>query len=375
MESAELISLLRETRCAEERNRWIFLRDPHWSIDERAAAEAQFAAAERLPAPDRGWLCIRTGGSSGGLKFARHDEHTITAAVHGFCVHFAMTKVNAVGVLPPWHVSGLMARVRCAATGGRYVGCDWKSLSAGARPEPSGRGDWVLSLVPTQLQRLLTSMDATEWLRRFRVVLIGGGPMWTELADTAAKARVPLALSYGMTETAAMVTAQRTDEFAAGDRSAGAVLPHASLRIDCGRICIAGESLFRGYFPELSGQQEFVTDDLGRIDERGRLHVLGRRDAVIITGGKKVQPAEVEATLRASGEFEDVAVIGIPDDKWGELVIACYAAGSRNPDFSRASAALAPHQRPKRFVPITSWPRNDQGKINRAALVTIVTNG
>jgi o-succinylbenzoate---CoA ligase len=373
MERAELSSLLRQTGCAEERNGWTFLRDPHWSIEERAAAETQIAMAGRLPPPDEGWLCIRTGGSSGGLKFARHDEQTITAAVHGFCAHFAMTRVNAVGVLPPWHVSGLMARVRCTATAGRYIACEWKFLSTGEYPELSGGGDWVLSLVPTQLQRLLASSEAIEWLRRFRVVLIGGGPMWAELANSAAQSRVPIALSYGMTETAAMVTAQRTEEFAAGDRSAGASLPHASVRIDDGHVCIAAESLFRGYFPALSTQREFVTDDLGRLDEHKRLHLLGRRDAVIITGGKKVQPAEVEAALRASGEFQDVAVIGVPDAEWGELVVACYAAGSRNPDFSRASAALAAHQRPKRFVPITAWPRNEQGKINRAALAAIVT--
>jgi o-succinylbenzoate---CoA ligase len=225
------------------------------------------------------------------------------------------------------------------------------------------------------LQRLLTSAETTEWLRRFRIVLVGGGPMWAELADSAAESRVPIALSYGMTETAAMVTAQRPEEFAAGDRSAGASLPHASVRIDNERVCIAGESLFRGYFPDLNSQREFVTDDLGRLDEHRRLHLLGRRDAAIITGGKKVQPAEVEAALRASGEFEDVTVIGIPDPQWGEIVVACYAAGSRNPDFSRASAALAAHQRPKRFVPITAWPRNEQGKINRAALAAIVAGG
>jgi O-succinylbenzoic acid--CoA ligase len=118
-----------------------------------------------------------------------------------------------------------------------------------------------------------------------------------------------------------------------------------------------------------------VTEDLGRIDERGHLHVLGRRDAVIITGGKKVQPLEVEAALRASGEFDDVAVLGLPDGEWGEAVVACYPSGARAPDLIRAVGELATYQRPKRFVAIAAadWPRNTQGKVNRAELLRRIT--
>jgi len=68
-------------------------------------------------------------------------------------------------------------------------------------------------------------------------------------------------------------------------------------------------------------QERWMAAHLGRIDARGHLHVRGRRDAVIITGGKKVQPAEVEVALRASGEFPDVAVIGVRDRDWGEAVV------------------------------------------------------
>jgi O-succinylbenzoic acid--CoA ligase len=90
---------------------------------------------------------------------------------------------------------------------------------------------------------------------------------------------------------------------------------------------------------------------------------------MIVTGGRKVNPAEVEAALRASGEFPDVAVIGLPDPEWGEVVVACYQSdASREPNLARAVEALANHQRPKRFVAITTWPRNAQGKVNRAAL-------
>ena len=371
MERAELRKLVLATGCAEERGGFVFLCDPKWSAAQRAQVDVLLSKIRnrnsRIPT---GWLCVATGGTSGGIKFARHDERTLTAAVRGFCEHFDFARVNAVGVLPAHHVSGLMARVRCAATGGIYLDWAWKKLEAGQRPAlPRLRGPWVISLVPTQLQRLLKSRSAINWLRGFKIVFLGGGPVWPSLAEAAARANVRVSLSYGMTETAAMVTALRPEEFLAGARNCGAPLPHARVSVSkAGVVRVAAESVFRGYFPETRRARGVTTEDLGCIDSGGHLHIFGRRDAIIITGGKKVQPAEVEAVLRASGEFADVAVVGVPDAEWGEVVVACYPAGWPVPDFKRAWAKLAPHQKPKRFVAISDWPRNAQGKLNRAAL-------
>jgi len=367
-----LITWLRATGVAVERGERVFLCDPTWGAPMRARAEEIFArpaeGAQERDSGELGWLGIPSGGTGGGLKFARHDEVTLAAAVRGFCEHFGLRKVHAVGLLPMYHVSGLMARVRCAATGGTYVGCDWKSLQAGGLPALPA-GDRVVSLVPTQLQRLLEQPEAVAWLRQFSVVFVGGGPVWPALAEAAARERLRVSLSYGMTETAAMVAALRPEEFLAGERSSGAVLPHARVTITAeGTVRVGGESLFHGYYPEWRGERDWVTEDLGEMDAAGRLRVSGRRDAMIITGGKKVQPAEVEAALRASGEFADVAVIGVPDAEWGEAVVACYPAGGRAPDVVRAATGLAAEQRPKRFVAMADWPRNAQGKVNRAAL-------
>ncbi|ATC65374.1 o-succinylbenzoate--CoA ligase [Nibricoccus aquaticus] len=393
MERAELRKLVEATGCAVERGGFVFLCDPKWGAEERAQLAEILVEAERGGGGEsgRGWLCVPSGGTSGRLKFARHDEQTLGAAVSGFCGHFGLTRVNAVDVLPPHHVSGLMARVRCAVTGGRHVSWSWKELEAGVRPELAAVADgWVLSVVPTQLQRLMGSVAAVEWLRGFRVIFVGGGPAWAELTEEAAKAGLPVSLCYGMTETAAMMAALRPEEFAAGGRSCGAVMPHARVEIvddatgeevaagETGLVRIGGGSLLRGYFPEQpggvsgeDGARVFVTEDLGRMDERGQLHVIGRRDAVIITGGKKVFPAEVEAVLRASGEFADVAVIGAADTEWGQRVVAFYPAGRKALDMQRVEAALesiAGYKRPKAFVAVAAWPRNEQGKVNREAL-------
>jgi o-succinylbenzoate---CoA ligase len=384
----------------------VFVADPSWGAVEReqfAAVVAQASGAKRqsqiadgksptadrqLQIPDgqseignqkskieQGWLCLPTGGSSGALRWALHDQDTLSAAVHGCCGHFEVSQINAVGVLPLHHVSGLMAWMRCALTGGRYVPWDWAVLEAGRWPQLAA-GDWFLSLVPTQLQRLLSRPEATDWLRRFRAVFIGGGPAWPELLDRAAEARLPLAPGYGMTETAAMVAALRPEEFLQGRRGCGAALPHAGLTLgEDGVIEITTKSLFRGYYPawrEAAGA--WRTEDLGRIDEQGGLHVLGRRDAIIISGGKKIEPAEVEAVLRATGQFVDVAVVAVPDAEWGEMVVACYPADANAPDLAcvdeHLAGKLASHKRPKRYMPV-AWPRKAQGKINRQALVAL----
>ena len=97
---------------------------------------------------------IPSGGAGGGLKFARHDGRTISAAVSGFRLHFGIERVNSVSVLPLHHVSGFMAWMRSALTGGVFVPWPWKEAESGRFPADKPP-DCCLSLVPTQLQRLL----------------------------------------------------------------------------------------------------------------------------------------------------------------------------------------------------------------------------
>lgn len=359
----------------------IFLGNPAWGETERASwAALRMAAVGTTPASGLplGWLYIPTGGTSGQLKFARHDHETLSAAVRGFAQHFGLTQVNAVGVLPLYHVSGLMAWLRCALTGGTYLAWDWKALEGGAHPVLPPRAEgWLLSLVPTQLERLLSSTGAVEWLRQFRIIFIGGAPARPDLLEQAAALRLPLSLGYGMTETAAMVTALRPQDFLAGARHSGAALPHATLKIGSeGVITIESASLFRGYYPAAREVGAFETTDYGAQPAPGQWQILGRRDAMIITGGEKVSPVEVEAVLRSSGELRDVVVVGVPDTEWGQRVVAAYPDSER-PNLVKLAAVvtqlLAPAQRPKQFVPLGSWPMATVGKVNRAAVAELVS--
>jgi O-succinylbenzoic acid--CoA ligase len=387
MERGELTALIEATlgpeRCVRRGDR-LFLIDPAWGVSERDQASAlmEMTEVERVvpnalaARADTGWLMIPSGGTSGKLKFARHDETTIARAVAGYCAHFDVTQVSSMGVLPLHHVSGFIAWMRTVLTGGRYLDWEWKRLERGEYPSrPEGTAFWTLSLVPTQLQRLLALATAAAWLRTFDAVFIGGGPSWPALLDAAAAERLPLSLGYGMTETAAMATALRPAEFLAGERSSGAALPH--LRLDLtseGTVRIQGESLYRGYFPAWDDSRAIVTEDLASFDFAGRIRLLGRRDAVIITGGKKVDPVEVEVVLRMAGLFSDVAVIGVPDPEWGQRVTAFFPATEPAPEpfaLERALSDLAAYKRPRRYIAVVDWPRNAQGKLVRTRLLEL----
>jgi O-succinylbenzoic acid--CoA ligase len=219
----------------------------------------------------------------------------------------------------------------------------------------------------------LQSGDGGAGLREFDVIFIGGGPCWPALLESAAAAGLPLSLGYGMTETAAMAAALLPREFRAGERSAGSPLPHVKLDLTAeGTVRISGESIFRGYFPHWNESRTWLTDDLAAFDFAGRIRLLGRRDAVIITGGKKVDPVEVETVLRTAGVFRDVAILGLPDPEWGQRVTAFFPASEPAPDpfaLEKALSDLSAYKRPRNYVAVAEWPRNAQGKLNRTKLI------
>jgi O-succinylbenzoic acid--CoA ligase len=222
------------------------------------------------------------------------------------------------------------------------------------------------------LQRLLSSAEGISWLRKFQVVSVGGGPAWEGLLEAASRLELPLSPCYGATETAAMVAALKPWQFLGGRRGCGAALPHAKIEIVGGIVKVTGESVFRGHYPEERAGRSWTSGDLGSLGPDGSLVILGRADDIIITGGEKVSPSEVEAVLRLGGDFDDIAVIGIPDSEWGQIVVACHPPGRRAPSQERLAetlASLEAFKRPKRYVEISPWPRNAQGKINRSALV------
>lgn len=332
------------------------------------------------------WIMIPTGGSSGKIRFAIHTWETLMASVQGFQQYFQLNQVNSFCVLPLYHVSGLMQFLRSFTTGGCLVILPFKELEAG---ETCGidPAKFFISLVPTQLQRLL--QPPLSWLSRFPTVLLGGAPAWLELLEQARQRGIRLAPTYGMTETASQIATLKPGDFLNGYNSCGQVLPHAKVTIrsstgqllganKTGIITIQAESLAVGYYPELfTNRNKFQLDDLGFFDERGYLNIVGRSSNKIITGGENVYPDEVEAAIRATQLVNDVCVIGIPDPHWGQVVTAVYVPSNSSVATATLQAALedklSRFKRPKSWITVESLPRNSQGKLNREQLQQIAT--
>lgn len=334
------------------------------------------------PLPDFA-IMIPTGGSSGQIRFVVHTWETLSHSVQGLSDYFGQLSIHSYCVLPLYHVSGLMQFMRSFLTRGNIIIESFKQLNPNFNPQ-----DFFISLVPTQLQRLLTHQS--EWLAQFRVVFLGGAPAWEALLMAAREAKIPLALTYGMTETASQIASLKPHDFLQGNGSCGQVLPHAKIMIvsevgevltanKMGIVCLESRSLMRGYyqdnFPLNSPLVTFQSDDLGYLDERGYLYIIGRNSHKIITGGENVFPAEVEAAILATQQVQDVCILGVPDSDWGQVVTAVYVPGSVEVEPATLKSAiasqLAAYKHPKLWVAVNSLPRNAQGKINREQLLAI----
>ncbi|MFB8797546.1 MAG: 2-succinylbenzoate--CoA ligase [Microcoleus sp.] len=331
-------------------------------------------------------IMIPTGGSSGKIRFAIHTWETLTASVQGFQQYFQVDKINSFCVLPLYHVSGLMQFMRSFTIGGKLAIQPFKELESGQKSDIEPE-EFFISLVPTQLQRLLQNPDTANWLSRFHTVLLGGAPAWPELLATARKYHIKLALTYGMTETASQIATLKPEDFLAGNNSAGQILPHAKVTIrsekgeilcynQVGNIAVNAKSLALGYYPDKFGDREyFQLDDLGFFDENNYLNIVGRNSDKIITGGENVFPAEVEAAIRTTNLVVDVAVIGLLDKHWGQVVTAIYVPTNSAVTVTALQAAiedkLSKFKRPKYWVFVEQLPRNSQGKVNRELLQEI----
>ncbi|HEY9692145.1 MAG TPA: 2-succinylbenzoate--CoA ligase [Oculatellaceae cyanobacterium] len=366
-----------------------------------------------------GLIMIPTGGSSGEIKFAIHTWQTLMASVQGFTKYFAIEKVNSFCVLPLYHVSGLMQFMRSLTTNGQLVILPFKTLETNLKLSPSmtplpvsasrtlreyGEGfsfysqshkldiinninpaEFFLSLVPTQLQRLLNY--SPTWLSNFHTVLLGGAPAWLELLEAARSHNIRLAPTYGMTETASQIATLKPEAFLNGINNCGHILPHTQIQIyndqgeilsnnQTGIITIQSDSLALGYYPGLfTNKHSFSVDDLGFIDNNGYLNLVGRNSNKIITGGENVFPTEVEAAILATQLVTDVGVLGLPDQNWGQVVTAVYVPINIevSNDILRnvITNKISKFKQPKYWIAVAQLPRNQQGKINREQLEKI----
>jgi len=364
----------------------VLLADPAWGPERRALVD-QWLREDAPHEPDaQPRIYIATGGSTGGLKFAVHSLDTLRAAADAYHAHFD-APARYLCTLPLFHIGGIMQLLRALVAQDKAPAVrfeDYRDWLEHGPPVLANPSDWTVSLVPTQLARLLGDERCAAFLACLRCILLGGAAADPALIATARARRLPLVCCYGMTETGALVTALDIEAFHSGALNCGRPLPHARITIDAAdhdRILIDAPSVCHGYWParpgaSVSPRLPFRTGDRGRIDESGCLHLLGRLDRRIVSGGKKIDPEEVEAVLRSVEDVSDCVVFGVPDPVWGERMVAAIACTDASNMEARARAAvvaaLAPWQRPKTFLVLPELPRTAAGKIDTIDTTSLI---
>jgi O-succinylbenzoic acid--CoA ligase len=250
-----------------------------------------------------------------------------------------------------------------------------------------------MSLVENTLLRLLDAWGERQFPPTLRGVLVGGGPVDVELLRRARRLGLPVMPTYGLTEAASQVATLPLDAPADMLSSVGWPLPTCEVEIRDehgkavafgidGEISIRGPMVTRGYWklpdtiePILSDGW-FATGDVGVLDAGGYLTVRGRADDMIISGGEKIFPAEIEACLTRIPGIRRAAVLGVDDPQWGRVAVAFIELPSGLPldsaDISdKLANSLARYKIPKRFITVTQLPQTGGGKIDRHRLAEI----
>lgn len=331
-----------------------------------------------------GVAAVWTSGTSGAAR-------GILLTAEGFEANTRAT-VERLGLGPddrwlvslnPAHVGGLALVLRAALLGAalvplaRFDAEAFLSVAAEA-------GVTHASLVPTHLHRVLDALGERRAPPSLSAVLLGGAAAPPPLVRAAAVQGLPVAVTYGLTEATSQVATATPDESQAMPGSPGRPLAGVEVGIDGdGRIRVRGPTVAAGIVtrgpdgglvthPLTDADGWLDTGDLGSFDDQGRLVVTGRSTDRIISGGVNVDPIEVESVLLAHPSVVEVAVVGVPDDEWGERVVAAVVLRSDGP-FPGPEALeaylrgrLTGAKRPRDVRIVDALPRNANGKVDRA---------
>lgn len=330
-------------------------------------------------------LIVATSGSTHQPRLVELSREAVTAAVRASLIALGAGPEDGwVSCLPLAHVGGLLVLLR-GLLGGAPVRFRRPDALAGEPGYP------FVSVVPRQLVRAL---DAGIDLRGYRAMVVGGSGMDPGVRERAEAAGARVVQTYGQTESCGGVVYD------------GVPLPGVGVRISAaGEIELGGPTLLSGYRDSapgpagagaeatrggpagageggrggrrarLSADGWLRTGDAGLLDASGRLSVLGRLDALIVTGGEKVWPEEVERVLRTHPEVADCAVFARRDPDWGQRVVAAVVA--RDPAAPPTLEALRDHvgavlgrqAAPRELTLLAEMPRTPLGKVDRGRLL------
>lgn len=323
-------------------------------------------------------LCdlIFTSGSSGQPKVVAHRLGNHLANAHGSAVPIS-TCDGWLLSLPLYHVGGLAILFRCFLAGACVVMPQPElSLAELLQVAPVTH----LSLVPTQLYRLLQQPDFHFSATRVQHLLLGGAPLPDSLIAACHEQRLHPWVSYGLSEMASQVcTAPAGQPGLVGKALAG-----RDVMIRHGEICVRGKTLFAGYYqPDgslslpLDAEGWFHTGDAGHWQDDS-LVITGRIDNQFISGGENIQPEQIEQQLLQHPAVAQAVVVPVPDDEWG-MRCACFIDWQQSAiSFSELTdwlrQYLPAYMLPKQWLP---WPELPAGqlKIQRADFKKLAASG
>ncbi len=345
----------------------------HRLPDAELARQRALVESALLPADTA--VVLFTSGSTGPARGVVLSRAALDAAAAASATHLGWRADDRwLLALSTAHAGGLAIVVRCHAAGVPVVLCDGdfdRDRCAVLLADCT-----LASLVPTQLAALL---DDPAWRPppKLRALLLGGAAASPALLERAAARGVPFLTSYGLTETFGQIATAPPDH--AGEPTAplrllAGVEVAAGTREEPGPIAIRAPMLATSYLDGTPIGPRLTTADLGFVDD-GVLHVVGRIDEVIVSGGEKVHPSVVEAELAATPGVRAACVFAVPDPRWGHIVGAVLAVDDGF-DEERAAArwiaTLAPHARPRELAIAAAVPLLPSGKVDRrqASLLT-----
>jgi O-succinylbenzoic acid--CoA ligase len=323
------------------------------------AAQERLLAAMRPdePVDDDVALVIATSGSTGEPKGAQLSHVAIEASSRATHDRIGREPDDVWLACLPWHhVGGLQVMLRSRLLDIPLIVHERFDVERFRYAEAT-----LTSLVPTQLVSLL---DAGVDLGRFRAILLGGAAAPADLLERARSAGARVVTTYGMSETSG------------GCVYDGRPLDGVEIRsLDDGRLAIRGPMLMSGYRlrPDLTAEALvdgwLVTNDLGQVGAGGRVVVSGRADDVIITGGENVVADAVAAVVARHPAVSEAAVVGVPDDRWGQRVVAVVVGEVTLEDLRDwCSMSLPRAALPRAVVAVAALPRLSTGKLDRLAV-------
>lgn len=287
--------------------------------------------------------------------------------------------------LEPFHMGGFAPIVRASLYGtGIILHAPSPDAMETAIRDHAASGT---SLVPTMLAR---AIDADVPLERLRTVLVGGDRTPPDLVDRALAAEIPLYCSYGMTEAASQIATAPPAALRDAPTTVGPPLRRVRVSIvdgegtpvdpgATGEIVVDGPTVTSGYLDE-SGADRFTasgafhTGDEGYIDTDGHLFVTGRQDDRIVTGGATVDSRTVAAILENHPDVESAAVVGIPDDQWGERVGALLETqGDPETVLVDLHDSFDEAERPRAVRAVDQLPRTESGTVDRPTVQNYLT--